>query len=71
MALTPDYGSELNSRATAGGMTGSVVYNPAIAPQVDAPYWVKLVRQGTLLTGSVSVNGEQWQQAGIPWRRRC
>lgn len=64
MALTPDYGGELDFRAATGGSTGYASYNPAISPGVDAPYWVKIVRQGNVLTGSVSADGVQWEQAG-------
>ena len=64
MALTPDFGGELNYRTSTGGATGKVSYNPAATPPVGASYWVRMVRQGTLLTGSVSIDGVQWQQAG-------
>ncbi|MEQ1850142.1 MAG: FG-GAP-like repeat-containing protein [Chthoniobacteraceae bacterium] len=64
MALTPDFGGEMNYRATTAGTSGKVAFNPAIAPPVDAPYWVRIVRRGAVLTGSVSSDGVQWQQVG-------
>jgi regulation of enolase protein 1 (concanavalin A-like superfamily) len=64
MALTPDFGGEMDYRATTGGTTGQFFYNPAVTPRLAAPYWVRIVRQGNVLTGSVSANGTQWQQVG-------
>ncbi|MEQ1850143.1 MAG: fibronectin type III domain-containing protein [Chthoniobacteraceae bacterium] len=63
MALTPDFGGEMDYRAATGGTTSQFVYNPA-TPRVAAPYWVRIVRQGNVLTGSVSANGTAWQQVG-------
>ena len=43
------------SRAAAGGSTTSVS-----GPSVAAPYWVRLVRKGTTVTGYSSANGSSW-----------
>jgi RHS repeat-associated protein len=49
----------LYERATTGAMAGEVnrSYN-------NAPYWMKLVRSGTSITGYVSSNGSSWSEIG-------
>src|SRR5258708_15748797 len=42
-------------------VTGSNPTNLA-GPAVGAPYWVKLVRVGNALTGSISPDGVKWTQ---------
>ncbi|HEY2434450.1 MAG TPA: Ig-like domain-containing protein [Vicinamibacterales bacterium] len=48
-------------RRTADGNMTSV---STTGPLVTAPYWVKLVRAGALITASVSADGAAWTQVG-------
>lgn len=59
MALTPDLGTILNLRKTQGALTGKVS-----GPSVTTPYWVRLTRTGTTITGSVSPDGNTWTTVG-------
>ncbi len=59
MAVTPSKGATFQRRLTDGGAT-AVTAGAAIA----APYWVKLVRSGTTLTGSISADGATWATVG-------
>ena len=58
--LTPGNGAVLQDRQSTGGEAGSTV-GPA---KVTAPYWVRLVRAGTTLTGYVSPDGATWTLIG-------
>jgi glucose/arabinose dehydrogenase len=59
MAITPGNGAAFQRRtAPAGASTGSS------GPAVVAPYWVRLVRSGSTLTGSVSSDGSTWSTVG-------
>jgi hypothetical protein len=55
MVVTPGSGTALGDRATFGGPSASTP-----GPAVTAPYWVKLVRTGSVFTGSVSPDGVNW-----------
>jgi glucose/arabinose dehydrogenase/regulation of enolase protein 1 (concanavalin A-like superfamily) len=59
VAMTPSRGATFQSRLTSGGATTAVA-----GPAVAAPYWVKLVRSGTTLTGSISPDGVVWTTVG-------
>ena len=59
MAITPDHGAEFQSRmGTNMSTSNSISSGPA------APYWVRLVRCGSTLTGYTSPNGLDWTQQG-------
>jgi PKD repeat protein len=59
MVVTPSNGVRFGRRTATGGTTAfSGLSN------VAAPYWVKLVRSGSTLSGYVSANGVEWQSAG-------
>lgn len=61
IALTPENGVTFQYRTTTGGLTTSI-FNP---PQPEsAPYWVKLVKSGSIYTGYKSVDGVNWVQQG-------
>ncbi len=60
MALTLGNGVTWQSRLTDGGGTS---WNQTTG--LNAPYWVKLVRSGTLFTGYRSSDGSTWTQQGI------
>jgi hypothetical protein len=59
MMITPGNGAAFQRRTTPGG---SAVHTPG--PNVSAPYWVKLVRQGSTFTGYVSADGNTWTLVG-------
>ncbi len=53
--VTPLNGTAVQRRLTAGA---SSLHTPG--PEVAAPYWVRLVRQGSLFSGYVSPDGVAW-----------
>ena len=59
MALTPANGAVFQRRDTPGGTSTATP-----GASVGAPYWVKLVRSGTNLTGFTSPDGVVWTVAG-------
>lgn len=59
MAITPGFGAAFQRRLAAGGIS---LHTPG--PAVNAPYWVKLVRTGNLITGAVSGDGVTWTAIG-------
>jgi hypothetical protein len=59
MAVVPGGHEQLLRRRTTGGATSYV--NDVTRP---VPVWLKLVRQGTTFTGSVSANGTSWTVVG-------
>ncbi len=59
IAVTPGSGVTWQYRLTAGGGTS---WNQTTG--LNAPYWVKLVRSGTLFTGYRSPNGTAWTEQG-------
>lgn len=59
MAITPGNGATFQSRSTTGGTSTSVVSSGKVAP-----YWVRLVRNGTSVTGWISPDGVTWTQVG-------
>jgi fibronectin type 3 domain-containing protein len=59
IAVTPGNGVTWQSRLTAGGGTG---WNQTGG--LNAPYWFKLVRSGTLFTGYRSPDGANWTPQG-------
>jgi regulation of enolase protein 1 (concanavalin A-like superfamily) len=59
MDVTPTSGAEFSRRTSTGGST-TATSRTGIA----APYWVKLVRSGGTLTGSISPDGVTWSQVG-------
>jgi alpha-L-arabinofuranosidase len=60
IAVTPGNGVTWQYRLTASGGTS---WNQTSG--LNAPYWVKLVRSGTLFTGFRSPDGAAWTQQGI------
>jgi glucuronoarabinoxylan endo-1,4-beta-xylanase len=58
IALTPGNGATFQYRLTDGGGSSET------ATAASAPYWVKLVRNGTTFTGYGSANGTTWGQIG-------
>jgi regulation of enolase protein 1 (concanavalin A-like superfamily) len=60
MLVSAAAGTAFQSRVSAGGTSTSVSGGAAIA----APYWVKIVRAGTVLTGYQSADGASWTRVG-------
>lgn len=59
MAITPDNGALLQSRSVVGANSTSIH-----GPSVSAPNWVRIVRNGSTITGYVSSNGSSWNKVG-------
>jgi len=59
MALTSSNGAKFRRRTATGGSTADTTQ-----AGITAPYWVKLVRTGSTLTGYHSTNGTAWTQSG-------
>lgn len=57
--VTPDHGAEFQHRDTAAGETQTTDQEPS-----PTPYWVKLTRVGTQMTGYVSKDGIRWDERG-------
>ena len=67
--LTPANGVVFQGRPTAGGSSTTFNYGPPVA----APYWVRIVRAGSILTASISADGAAWTALGqttITWPPR-
>ena len=58
-ALTGSNGAYFRQRVTTGGTTTSIG-----VPGVTAPTWVRLVRQGSVVTSYWSANGSTWTSIG-------
>ena len=58
-ALTPSSGALLQARTSTGASAVSIH-----GPKAAAPYWVRLVRAGNTLTGSISADGLSWTVIG-------
>ncbi len=56
-------GAAFQWRTTAGG---SAAAGPNPAAAVAAPYWVKLERTANVITGSISVDANEWTPLGDP-----
>lgn len=59
MAVTPGNGAAFQRRVSPGGASAH-----SSGPAVVAPYWVRLVRSGGTVTGSVSSDGATWTTVG-------
>ena len=59
MAVTPGNGVVFHRRTTTGGATTHTA-----GPLASAPYWVRLVRAGNVVTGYASTNGTTWTPVG-------
>lgn len=59
MVVTPGNGTAFQRRTVTAGISEHTA-----GPAVAAPYWVRLNRAGTTLTGSVSANGTAWTPVG-------
>ncbi len=57
MTATAQGGSAFQRRTAANAITGNTD-----GPPLDAPHWVKLVRNGDLFTGYVSMDGLDWKR---------
>jgi subtilisin family serine protease/regulation of enolase protein 1 (concanavalin A-like superfamily) len=57
--ITPGAGAEFLRRTVAGGSTTA-----SATAGIRAPYWVKLVRRGSVFTASISADGINWVQVG-------
>ena len=53
--ITPGNGTLMEGRSTKGGATSSTR-----GPATKAPYWVRLIRAGSLLTSYTSADGVKW-----------
>jgi regulation of enolase protein 1 (concanavalin A-like superfamily) len=60
MAITPGQGATLQDRVTSGGSAAQISNTTGRA----APYWVRLIRSGTTITGYISSNGAFWVSQG-------
>jgi autotransporter-associated beta strand protein len=60
VVVSPSNSVAMQYRSSTGGSSTSIAGPTGLA----APYWVKLVRSGSVLTGSVSANGTTWTQVG-------
>jgi hypothetical protein len=59
MVITPGNGAAFQYRPTTSASAVHVA-----GPVVTAPYWVRLVRQGNIFTGSISMDGITWTSVG-------
>ncbi|XEC95851.1 LamG-like jellyroll fold domain-containing protein [Paenibacillus tarimensis] len=59
VAMTPGNGATFQYRSSTGGTTSNVVSSGK-----TAPYWLKLVRSGSLFTGYTSPDGTNWTLLG-------
>ena len=59
MAVTPGNGVAYHRRITTGGATTHIP-----GPLSPAPYWVRLVRAGNVVTGYASADGSTWTPIG-------
>ncbi|GAH54051.1 unnamed protein product, partial [marine sediment metagenome] len=59
MGITGTNGSRFHYRLTTGGSTSA-----STTAGITAPYWVKVVRAGNVLSGFKSDNGVDWVQQG-------
>ena len=57
--VTPGNGVVYQARTSTGAMAVTTQ-----GPTVASPYWVRVVRSGTTLTGYASPNGSSWTQIG-------
>lgn len=57
--VTPTSGVVLQTRSTTGGAT-----TVTTVASIAAPYWVKVVRSGSTLSGYYSADGVTWTQVG-------
>ena len=57
--VTPGNGADLQARTTTGAST--VI---TFGPKVTAPYWVRLVRAGSVFSSYVSADGNTWTFVG-------
>jgi len=60
MVVSPSNSVAMQYRSSTGGTSTSVAGPAGLA----APYWVRMVRTGNVLTGSVSPDGTTWTQVG-------
>ena len=58
--MTPENGSVMQARRTAGDVT----IEPGYASNLRPPQWLKLERTGNTFTGSYSQDGQQWTTLG-------
>ena len=61
MELTAAHGAEFQARETAGGSTS----HARLAGGGAAPFWVRLVRRGDVVSGYASADGENWTRVGL------
>jgi hypothetical protein len=59
MVISPSAGTAFQYRTTAGGAAASVA-----GSAVAAPYWLKIVRAGTAVSGYQSSDGVAWTLVG-------
>ena len=59
--VTQAAGAFMQYRTATGGSTGP---GSGEQPGIAAPYWVRLIRQGNVVTGYISPNGTSWTQRG-------
>jgi hypothetical protein len=57
--ISPAAGSAFQYRTTAGGTAAGIT-----GPAVVAPYWLKIARTGSTISGYVSSNGTTWTLVG-------
>lgn len=60
LAVTPTFGIDFRYRTAVGGATGHSVRTATL----KAPYWVRVVRTGDLVSGFVSADGVTWVAHG-------
>ena len=60
VVVSPTNSVAMQYRSSTGGSSTSIAGPTGLA----APYWVKLARAGSVLTGSVSADGITWTQVG-------
>ena len=57
---TPANGARLQHRAEAGGGSSDTILDGS----AEAPVWLRLEREGNLLTGMISYDGQTWEAEG-------
>jgi len=61
IGVTHDQGAIFQSRGATGGST-----NGTYASGIAAPYWLKLVKSGSIYSGFISPDGLAWTPVGAP-----
>jgi regulation of enolase protein 1 (concanavalin A-like superfamily) len=62
--ITPGEGASMQWRSSTGGGSSAITAATAGSAAIVAPYWVRLIRNGSTITTSYSANGTSWTTLG-------